>query len=170
MPRLLACRLALYFRHHRPTNRWTRAAGACNEGAKRKGQRVINRAAGSIQTFDSFVAMTAAYRKSLLLVAITSCVVAAHGQSAGKLKGRVLDNRQRPIIATTIVVFNAQNKFIVSANDDTGEYEIQLPAGTYTVKVEARPGFARFTRRAVVIHAGKTKVLNIFPEARIYAG
>ena len=114
--------------------------------------------------------MTVPVRIFVLSLLLASCGIAADGQGTGKLKGKVLDNRLRPIIATTISVFNTQNKFTVSANDDTGLYEIELPSGTYTVRIDARPGFARFTRRGVVIRSGKTKVLNIFPEARIYAG
>lgn len=107
-------------------------------------------------------------RYLLLFVLIGIFSVFGIGQNLGKLKGKVLDNKQRPIISTRIIVFNAHNKFTVITNDVSGKYEINLPSGKYTVRIKARPGFAQFTRLGVFVRRGKTKKLNIFPEARIY--
>jgi uncharacterized membrane protein len=96
--------------------------------------------------------------------------LAVQAQSAGKLKGKVLDNRGTPIIHTRIVIRNTQKRSMVAANDYTGEYEVDLPPGTYTVKIEARPGFGKFIRKRVVVRAGKITILDIVPESRIYAG
>src|SRR5262249_45105894 len=105
-----------------PTNRWTRAA--VGDFVRSKMRLRLDGIAPPRQLHRSTPCLNAkmtAMRHVLLLVVIfASCVASVIGQNAGKLKGKVLDNRHRPIIASTIMVFNAQNKFTVAANDDTG--------------------------------------------------
>ena len=109
--------------------------------------------------------------KILLAALFAVCWTLAPAASAhdfGRLQGKVTDNLGAPIRGTLISVKGPKGKFNVRADDDTGDYSLKLPAGKYRVFVRERPGFAAYKRANVRVVSGKSSVLNIVPESRIY--
>ena len=73
----------------------------------------------------------------LLAVAACSATHAAQPGS-GRLRGTVVDWQYALIPRTTIVFEKSPFKKTVEVNEE-GEYDVELPAGTYLIKVASAP-------------------------------
>lgn len=78
-------------------------------------------------------------------------------QSTGKIAGKLVDEEGAPMIAANIIVL--QTSF-GAATDLDGNYEIVLPAGTYTVRAQYI-GYKTETIEEVIVRAGATTSLDI---------
>jgi carboxypeptidase family protein len=86
----------------------------------------------------------------------------ALAQTTGRLKGRVSDRSggAGAIEKTHIIIESSSGKFEAIASDN-GEYDLELPAGTYNVSTKKVPGFVSFNRNKVQVKPGKETVLNV---------
>jgi hypothetical protein len=81
-------------------------------------------------------------------------------QGMGQLKGRISDQAGAAIENTQIIVESSTSRFETSTNKD-GEFNLELPAGTYTISTKKIAGFIPFKRTRVRIEAGKVTPLNV---------
>ena len=66
------------------------------------------------------------------------------------------------IASAQIVIKNSRAQFEVTT-DQNGDYNIQLPAGTYSLRTQEMPGFAACKLAKIKIESGKIKNLNMTP-------
>ncbi|MCM3869227.1 MAG: carboxypeptidase-like regulatory domain-containing protein [Pyrinomonadaceae bacterium] len=101
---------------------------------------------------------------SLVTTVMLLCATALsiQTQSAGTLKGRVIDIAGMPIPKVRITVKSSTETFNVISNED-GCYEIDLPAGSYEIGSDKLPGFATTRREGVRVEPGKIVEVNIVP-------
>ena len=101
---------------------------------------------------------------SLIIIVMLFCATALsiQTQSAGTLKGRVIDIAGMPIPKVRITVKSSTDTFNVTSNED-GYYEIDLPAGSYQIGSDKLPGFATTRRGGVRVEPSKIVEVNIVP-------
>ena len=76
-------------------------------------------------------------------------------QNAGSIAGTVLDTSGAAVVGATVTVTNGPTVTQTATTDDQGGYKVTgLPAGTYTVTVDA-PGFKTFQVKGFVLAAGQ---------------
>ena len=97
---------------------------------------------------------------TVIVVAILCALLAsapAQSGTTGKLTGRVLDGRQRPVEVVTVMVTGTR---LGAYTDAGGRYTIlNIPAGTYEISF-SRMGFAGKRIQNVVISADQTTTLD----------
>jgi hypothetical protein len=81
-------------------------------------------------------------------------------QGTGHLKGRISDQAGAAIEKTQVAVESSTSTFEISANEN-GDYDLELPAGTYKISTKKIAGFVPFKRDRIRVEAGKTTTLNI---------
>lgn len=86
-------------------------------------------------------------------------------QATGKIKGIVLDPNEARIPAVTILIEGAHATRRLTTND-FGEYESEVPAGTYHIKADL-PNYFPFRRAAIRVDSGKTVTINVAPAQRV---
>ena len=88
------------------------------------------------------------------------------GQSTGKVKGTVLDFNGAAIVTPkpTIVV-KGRDQTRELHPDENGDYEVELPAGIYSISAEIT-GFFPFRRAAFRVQPDVTTMINIVPTPR----
>lgn len=105
-------------------------------------------------------------KKFLLMVTILSLFSlpawSLPTQSAGKLKGRVVDIAGMPIPKVQIIIQSSKDSFTVTSSED-GFYEMEVPAGIYQISSERLPGFAGTMRAGVRVDPNKTVEVEIVP-------
>jgi hypothetical protein len=84
----------------------------------------------------------------------------ALAQTTGHLKGRISDSQGAAIEKTQIIVESSSGRFEASTNED-GDYNLELPAGTYDVSTKKMPGFVALTHKKVEVKPGKDTTLNV---------
>lgn len=80
--------------------------------------------------------------------------------STGKVRGTVLDFNEAVIPNATIVFDGGPTKRKV-ISDESGQYEIALPAGRYRVSVEATEDFQRFRRAPFQVQPNTSTMINV---------
>ena len=78
---------------------------------------------------------------------------------SGKVRGVVVDWQEARVSRTTITFQNKQFKKVVVVNQD-GEYEVELPVGSYTITAKFN-GFKQYQRELVKVEANKVRTINI---------
>src|SRR5882724_1037629 len=86
-------------------------------------------------------------------------------QATGKIKGIVLDPNEARIPAVTILIEGGHVTRRLTTND-LGEYESEVPAGTYHIKADL-PNYFPFQRAAIRVESGKTVTINVAPAQRV---
>jgi carboxypeptidase family protein len=81
-------------------------------------------------------------------------------QDKGHLKGRVSDSEGAAVGKTKIMVQGPMAQTETAANEN-GEFDIELPVGTYTVATRKMAGFVPFNGGRVRIRPDKTTLQNI---------
>ncbi|MGI8638208.1 MAG: carboxypeptidase-like regulatory domain-containing protein [Segetibacter sp.] len=95
-----------------------------------------------------------------LIIAFVLCFAPCLAQNASaKVKGIVVDWQNARVLATIIVFQNKQFRREITVNPD-GEYEIELPVGSYVVKAQ-RFGFRQYRFKSLKVVANETRTLNI---------
>jgi len=84
----------------------------------------------------------------------------------GRVKGTVMDANGAVItIPRPSIIFEGKGELKRVAVNDSGDYEITLPAGVYRVTTEI-PGFYPFRRAAFRVLPGSDILINIVPTPR----
>lgn len=99
-------------------------------------------------------------RPIILIIAIMVSGQSLWAQDKGHLKGRISDSEGAAIEKTKIIVKGTMVQIETTASEN-GEFDIELPAGTYTVATRKMPGFVPFNRGRVRIRPDKTTLQNI---------
>jgi len=87
-------------------------------------------------------------------------------QPMGRVKGTVMDANGAVItIPRPSIIFEGKGELKRVAVNDSGDYEITLPAGVYRVTTEI-PGFYPFRRAAFRVLPGSDILINIVPTPR----
>jgi hypothetical protein len=87
-------------------------------------------------------------------------------QPMGRVKGTVMDTNGAVItIPRPSIIFEGKGELKRVAVNDSGDYEITLPAGVYRVTTEI-PGFYPFRRAAFRVLPGSDILINIVPTPR----
>lgn len=109
-------------------------------------------------------------KKIVLTVTLAGCSLmilpAARGQSpVGTVRGLVQDPKGDLIPNATIILESngVQTRATSSAN---GDYEIQVPPGTYEITSEV-PHYYPFRRARFCVESGKTTTINVAPPLRV---
>ena len=77
----------------------------------------------------------------------------------GKIQGVLLDINDARIVAATVIVENAYFKRELKSGDED-DFEVQVPAGTYQIRVQAN-GFRKFELSPFKVRANTTEMINI---------
>ena len=83
-------------------------------------------------------------------------------KSTGKIQGVLLDINYARIVGATITIEGGQLKRELRSGVE-GDFEIELPAGSYLIKVEAN-GFRKFEISPFKVKANVTEIINIHME------
>ena len=83
----------------------------------------------------------------------------------GKIQGVLLDINDARIVGAKIIIEGAQLKRELKSGDE-GNFEIQLPAGSYQIRVEAN-GFRKFELSPFKVKASVTEMINIHMEVGV---
>jgi Carboxypeptidase regulatory-like domain len=97
-----------------------------------------------------------------ILVLFSPSALSIQTQSAGTLKGRVVDVAGMPISKVCITIESSTETYNVTSNED-GYYETNIPAGIYQISSDRLPGFATTRRIGVRVEPGKIVEMNIVP-------
>ena len=98
------------------------------------------------------------------LLTVAACPAASGTQSgSGRLKGAVVDRQYARVLGTTIVFEAGSFKKTVEVNGD-GEYDVELPAGTYLIRVK-NEGF-RQRRVRFEVEPGATRSLSFMLDVK----
>jgi uncharacterized membrane protein len=85
---------------------------------------------------------------------------------AGKIIGVVLDANNARIVGATIKIENARfNRELQSGEE--GNFEVELPAGTYQITVE-KHGFQRFELSPFRVNANVCELVNVHMEVMVF--
>jgi hypothetical protein len=107
----------------------------------------------------------------IILVAIVCAgqqrTVSPSQKSTGKIQGVLLDVNDARIVSATVIIENAQFKRELKSGEE-GDFEIELPAGVYQIKVEAN-GFRRFELSPFKVKANVTEMINIHMEVMVFS-
>ena len=93
-------------------------------------------------------------RQLALAVALACSAICLHAVNTnGRIKGTITDPSGAVIPNTSVTAINeATGVQYKTASQDNGDYQfLQLPVGTYTIKVTA-PGFAQFAATGIVLN------------------
>jgi TonB-linked SusC/RagA family outer membrane protein len=92
-----------------------------------------------------------------LVLAFGPAVPAASGQSTGTIAGTVTDSLDgAPVPGANVVVVGTQSG---ASTDAEGDYSVDVPAGTYDVRVSF-VGYREKVRRDVTVEGGETTTVN----------
>ena len=83
-------------------------------------------------------------------------------QRAGRVAGIVIDVNEARIVGASIRIQNAEFRKVVRS-DTEGQFELEVPPGTYQLTVE-KSGFKRFHLPAFRVGAGTNELVNIHLE------
>jgi hypothetical protein len=86
----------------------------------------------------------------------------------GKIQGVLLDINDARIVGARIIIESGQFKRQLRSGNE-GDFEIQVPAGTYQIKVEAN-GFRKFELSPFKVKANVTEMINIHMEVAAPSG
>ena len=95
-----------------------------------------------------------------LMIAVALSTQLVLSQSNGLIKGRITDASGGAIPNVQITVRSPIDSFRTTSNE-SGEYEIGVPAGIYEIATEKIPGFAATKRKKVRVQANEIVELNI---------
>ncbi|MFL6210205.1 MAG: carboxypeptidase-like regulatory domain-containing protein [Pyrinomonadaceae bacterium] len=87
-------------------------------------------------------------------------------QKQGRLSGVVFDVNDARVAGAKITLMRDPDMREV-LTDDAGQFNIQLPAGTYRFTVSAN-GFCKFERAGLIITPGTTELINVHLEVLAY--
>ena len=99
---------------------------------------------------------------SLLASSFVAGQKRAPARKNGKIQGVVLDRNDARIVTARIIIEGPQFKRELRTGDQ-GEFEIQLPAGVYSIKAQAN-GFRNFELSPFTVKANVTELINIHME------
>jgi len=101
-------------------------------------------------------------RRIILILLQVGVTCLATGNEQSRIVGLVLDRNDSRIARAVITIKNAE--FIRRLRSDPeGNFEVELPAGSYEIKVE-QPGFKTFKLPSLHAGAGATARINIHLE------
>lgn len=106
---------------------------------------------------------------SLFIVFLTLAAFSAFGQSKGILKGKVEDEKGKPIAGAEVRIMSTRDRSIKEAKTDaSGNYSFEVEPGTYTVNFDAEGYTGGPHREMQQVEGGKeTKVTTIqLPKAK----
>ena len=83
----------------------------------------------------------------------------------GKIQGVLLDINDARIVGARVIIENGKLKRELTSADE-GNFEIELPAGSYQIRVEAN-GFRKFELSPFKVKAGVTEMINIHMEVAV---
>jgi hypothetical protein len=86
----------------------------------------------------------------------------ARQKTNGKIQGAVLDINDARIVGARIIIDSGEFKRELISGSE-GEFELQLPAGSYLIKAEAN-GFRKFQLSPFKVKASVTEMINIHME------
>lgn len=89
-------------------------------------------------------------------------------RDVGKIKGVVLDKNDARVVGATVSVGNAKSRRAVETNEE-GEFEVELPAGIYRVRVKAN-GFRGFVLWPFEVKPGVTETIDVHLEVATSPG
>lgn len=115
-------------------------------------------------------------RVAICIVASAAITISVHAtpraralfqkiQATGKIKGLVLDPNEARIPGCAILILGEHVTRRLSSNE-FGEYESEVPAGTYRITADL-PNYFPFRRAPVRVHPGTVVTINITPAQRI---
>jgi hypothetical protein len=99
----------------------------------------------------------------LLLLILVVCSSGNAQEPLGKLNGIVVDWQYARVLRTTIVFETAGLRKAIQV-DEEGAYEVELPAGWYTIKATA-PGFIE-RRVKLQLESATPRILNLMLDVR----
>jgi Carboxypeptidase regulatory-like domain len=95
-----------------------------------------------------------------LLILLVANSLVALAQSAGGLRGQILDPSKAIVPGASVTLTTGKNVFTTKSGQD-GVYTFhEIPAGVYSMTVEA-DGFAHLTKSNIAIAGGQTRQLDI---------
>lgn len=101
-----------------------------------------------------------------LLLLCASFAAKAQQTALGKVAGFIFDQQDAIILGIDVTIENQDFRKTVMPNSDTGKYEVELPAGIYTITT--KQGFWYAVNRAVFsVRANETTTINLNPTVRI---
>ncbi len=80
-------------------------------------------------------------------------------RDVGKIKGVVVDKNDARVVGATVSIGNAKSRRVVETNEE-GEFEAELPAGVYRVRVKAN-GFRQFVLSPFEVEPGVTRTIDV---------
>ena len=86
-------------------------------------------------------------------------------ETNGKIQGVLLDINDARIVRAKIIIEDARHKHELKSGEE-GDFEIQLPAGSYRIRVEAN-GFRKFEVSPFKVKANVTEMINIHMEVGV---
>ena len=86
-------------------------------------------------------------------------------KSVGKIQGVLLDINDARIVGAKITIEGGQFKRELRSGNE-GDFETQLPAGSYQISVEAN-GFRRFELSPFKVKPNVTEMINIHMEVAV---
>ena len=115
-------------------------------------------------------------RKPMLLIILVSILVTVpcvgqqrtssrRQKSTGKIQGVLLDINDARIAGAKITIEGGQLKRELRSGDE-GDFEIQLPTGSYQITVVAN-GFRKFEISPFKVKANVTEIINIHMEVAV---
>ncbi|HEX6622854.1 MAG TPA: carboxypeptidase-like regulatory domain-containing protein [Pyrinomonadaceae bacterium] len=88
--------------------------------------------------------------------------------NVGKIKGVVLDKNDARVAGARVGISNAKSRRAVASNEE-GEFEVELPAGVYRVRVKAN-GFRAFVLWPFEVKPGVTETIDVHLEVATSPG
>src|ERR1700730_4698016 len=99
-------------------------------------------------------------KQALLLTLSLAVTSLASAQSAGSLRGQVLDPSGAAVPGASVTLTQGSTVLSVQSGSD-GTYIFRaVPPGSYTITVQVG-GFATFTKEAIVVTSGQSRQLNV---------
>ena len=93
-------------------------------------------------------------------------ISSAESQSMATVKGTVMDSNGAVIVLPEpTIIFKRNDEIRRVVVDESGDYEITLPPGVYTVATEI-PGFYPFRRAEFCLLPGSDVIINLVPTPR----
>jgi hypothetical protein len=84
----------------------------------------------------------------------------------GKIMGLILDANDSRVINATVRIASPKIKREIQSGQE-GEFEVEMPAGSYQITVEAN-GFRRFVYSPFKVKPNVSEMINIHLEVAVY--
>ncbi len=95
--------------------------------------------------------------KKLISLTLVLCVVISAFSQNGKITGKVTDSKNEALISANVIIDISKNQAVNTDYD--GNYELSIPAGTYTVKYRYNGKIEKSIK--ITLADGETKTQNV---------